>query len=132
MAFTFPTTLVDLLTNLQTFLVAHAAELPMHTREKMMAAALHPSPVDRVVTTAEALYAVKAELGPDGQVMCAQLASFAALNGWHGMQERGPQITAALQRDAGVTAPPGIVWPMPADDPAPLTEMTASPAPVLP
>lgn len=131
---TFSSTLVELLTNLQTYLVEKAAGLPDLTRQQIMQAALHPSPVERVVTTAEALYAIKSDLDLAGQSMCAQLASFAALNGWHGMQERGLQIAGAMQREAGMTAPRGQPWPSVDVDPAPLKTLlpadTAPPVPV--
>lgn len=119
----FATDLVDLSTKLQTFIMLHAASLPEFTRDKLLEAGLHPSPVDRVVNAAEALYAVKSDLSAEGRVMCAQLAQFAAVNGWHGMGDRGLKIAQAMQRIGGYNAPAGAAWPKAEDDPEPVAQM---------
>lgn len=133
----FAPDLVSLHTNLQRFMMTSAAGLPEHTREALLEAAGHPSPVDRVVNSAEALYAAKSDLDADGRVIAAQLAQFAAMNGWHGMSERGLKIAQAMQRIGGYAAPPGSTWPSAEDDPEPLerfldtpvTDPAAPPAP---
>jgi len=124
----FATDLVDLSTKLQTFIMRHAASLPEFTRNKLLEAGLHPSPVDRIVNAAEALYAVKSDLSAEGRVMCAQLAQFAAVNGWHGMGERGLKIAQAMQRIGGYNAPAGSAWPKAEDDPEPIAQMVEPPA----
>ena len=110
---------------LQRFLIGHAGDLPEHTREHLITLASHPSPVDRIVGAAEALYAVKADLSKEGREVTAQLAQFAAVHGFHGMGERGQLIAAAMNRIGGYAAPAGSEWPAAADDPAPLDRFLA-------
>lgn len=114
----------------QTFMMLHGAALPETVREQALAALGNPSPVDRIVKLGEALYAARAELGPEGKTLAAQLISFAASQGWHGLavDQRGVAIVQALQRDLGEKAPAGVKFPAPEDDPAPLPEF-APPAP---
>ena len=106
--------------NLQKFMMFHASSLPQHTIDHLVETSNHPSPVDRLVNTAEALYAVKGDLNKDGRDVLGQMAQFAAINGFHGMQERGQQINQAMNRMGGYTAPPGTSWPDAADDPEPI------------
>lgn len=110
----------DALSGLQRFIMEHAAALPVGTREQLLEFANHPSPVERIVNTAEALYAIKPDLSKEGREITAQLAQFAAIHGFHGMGERGQQIAMAMNRIGGYAAPTGISWPEPEDDPAPL------------
>ena len=112
--------LVDLMEKLTTFVMLHGSELPEHTRAAIVASASHPSPVDRIVDTAEALYASKSELSAEGRTITAQLAQFAAMNGWHGMGTRGLAIPNPMNRTGGSAAPAGDTWPPAADDPEPL------------
>lgn len=107
---------------LQRFLIGHAGDLPEHTREHLITLASHPSPVDRIVGAAEALYAVKADLSKEGREVTAQLAQFAAVHGFHGMGQRGQKIAAAMNRIGGYVAPTGMEWPSAADDPEPLAQ----------
>lgn len=122
MALAFFSSLTDLTVALQRFTVLSGAALPEHTREQLIEFSGHPSPVDRVVNVAEALYAARDELTNEGRDMAAQLAQFAAVNGWHGMTERGAAMAAVLQRDAGHEPPPGMSWPDHADDPDALVQ----------
>lgn len=110
----------DLLSNLSRFLMENASSLPERTREQVVASIGHPSPVVRIVDTAEALYAAKTELTKEGRDIAAQLAQFAAVNGFHGMSERGQQIAQAMNRMGGYKAPAGVTWPAADQDPAPL------------
>lgn len=114
----FPTEIGQLGQNLQNFLMVKGAALPEFTRTKVIEAVGSASPVDRIVKAAEALYAAKAELDDEGKTICAQLAQFAAVNGWHGMAEenRGGRIAQAMQRDLGEKAPVGK-WPAADTDP---------------
>lgn len=123
----FATDLVDLMTGLQRFMMTGAASLPEHTREALLEAAGHPSPVDRVVNSAEALYAAKGDLDKEGRDTAARLAQFAAVNGWHGMGARGLQIAQAMQRIGGYAAPEGTSWPAAEDDPEPLERFLETP-----
>ncbi len=111
---------------LQAFLINKGAILPEHARTKIIEAVGSPSPVDRIVKSAEALYAVKDVLDEEGQTICAQLAQFAALNGWHGMDQdnRGGLIAQSVQRDLGMKAPAGD-WPEREADPVALSEYQA-------
>jgi hypothetical protein len=104
--------------SLQAFLIEKGSALPEFCRTKIVEAVGSPSPVERIVKSCEALYAVKDVLDADGQMICAQLAQFAALNGWHGMDQdnRGGRIAQAMQRDLGEKAPTGD-WPERETDP---------------
>lgn len=125
----FPTEIGQLGQNLQTFIMAKGSTLPEFTRAKLIEAVCSPSPVDRIVKAAETLYAVKDQLDSDGRTICAQLAQFAAVNGWHGMDQenRGGRIAQAMQRELGEKAPVGK-WPTADTDPAPASEFV-EPAP---
>lgn len=108
------------LSNLQRFIMTKASTLPDETIEHLLESANHASPVDRLVNSLEALYAVKSELGKEGRDLCGQMAQFVAVNGFHGMQERGQRINEAMNREGGYSAPAGMEWPAREDDPAPL------------
>ena len=101
----------DVLSNLQRFMMLNASSLPDPTIEHLLASANHPSPVDRIVNSVEALYAVKDDLDKAGRDITGQMAQFVALNGFHGMQERGQQINQAMNRIGGYNAPLGSEWP---------------------
>lgn len=120
MALEFAPDLPSLSTELQRFMMLEAGDLPEHARERLLEFAGHPSPVDRVVNSAEAIYAVAGEVSNGARDMGARLAQFAAVNGWHGMGERGFAMAAALQRMAGHEPPAGTTWPEPETDPEPL------------
>lgn len=122
----------DALTRLQRFILDHAAGLPEATREQLLQFANHPSPVYRIVNTAEALYAIKGELTAPGRAITAQLAQFAAIGGFFGMAERGQKIALAMNRIGGFAPPAGLQWPPAADDPPPLAEFVGEPHDVGP
>lgn len=65
----------------------------------------YPSPVDKVVRSAEALYSCAAELDTNGLTLVAQLANFAMIGQWHaiGQTSRGPGIVLAMRRRLGDT-----------------------------
>ena len=117
----------------QTFLIMHGGSLPEHLRDQLLSALGAPSPVDRIVKAGEALYANAAGLNDEGKVLCAQLISFAALNGWHGLadENRGGRIVMAMRRELGEKAPSGK-WPVAADDPEALAQYAAAAADVAP
>jgi hypothetical protein len=131
----------QIFSNLQKFMMNHASALPQHTIDHLLESSNHPSPVDRLVNTTEALYAVKGELSNEGRDLLGQMAQFAAVNGFHGMQDRGQKINQAMNRMRGFSAPAGTSWPDAADDPKPIdrfmdpeaapaaAEPTAEPAP---
>jgi len=83
--------------------LAHAeGKLPDDTFEQLETLSDSPSPVDQIVRTADLLYARRDELDDAGRTAGAQLASFAAVNAWHGMggaSNRGGLIAQALLRD---------------------------------
>lgn len=117
------TTHTDAGAAINAFLVGHAAELPAFTREKVIAAAGMPSPVDRYVRVVEALYGAKSEIPKEGRVLAARLARFLANEGFHGMAGgRGQAIAGAMLRIGGYAAPEGTSWPTAEEDPAPLNE----------
>lgn len=116
----FPDNIQDLGTAAQTFMMTHGASLPEELRNTLLEAISAPSPVDRIVKTGEALYAARDTLNDDGKTLCAQLISFASLQGWHGLGDdnRGGRIVAAIRRDLGEKAPSGK-WPVAETDPEP-------------
>jgi len=106
------------------YMMMHAGSLQEDTRTQLMGLATSPSPVDQIVRTGEFLYARADEVGSNGRDLAASLIAYASLNGWHGLAEdgRGGRIVMALRRDNGETAPAGLSWPDPSNDPAPKTE----------
>lgn len=115
----FPNEIGPLTKALLVYLIAKGSGLPDFAQENLAVAASAPSPVDRIVKSAEALYAIRDDLDADGQTVCAQLASFAAQNGWHGLEQdnRGGKMAQAMLRDMGEKAPVGK-WPAKDKDPA--------------
>lgn len=107
------------------YLVVGEDALPADTFDKLEKLADSPSPVDVIVGAAELLYARPAELDDAGKVLVAQLASFAAINGWHGLatDNRGGRIAQAMARELGVEPPAGTDWPVADTDPTPKREM---------
>lgn len=120
----FPNEIGLLGQNLQNYLIAHGTNLPEFTRDKVVEAVGSPSPVDRIVKVAEALYAAQGQLNAAGLTICAQLAQFAAINAWHGMsiENRGGRMAQAMLRELGEAAPAGTDWPLAENDPTPLPE----------
>lgn len=80
---------------------AAAASLPANA----LAAArrYYPSPVDKIVRSAEALYSCADKLDAAGLTLVAQLANFAMIGQWHalGQTARGPGVVLAMRRRLG-------------------------------
>lgn len=115
------------------FAMSGSSFLPAGAAPLFAEAASAVSPVDRIVNTAEVLYANAAAITDatakaNAQTLSAQCAAFAAQNGWHGMDTRGPGIIAAIRRNLGETAPNGGAWPDESEDPAPLPRWIIKPA----
>lgn len=106
---------------LQGFLINGASALPEASREQLIAASTESSPVVRLVNATEILYAAGSDLDKAGRDTAAALAGFVASHGFHGMEERGLQISAALQRIGGYAPPAGSSWPDASEDPEPLS-----------
>lgn len=108
----------------QNFIMLHGASLPEAVRDQVIAALGASSPVDRIVKTAEALYAARDDLNDEGKTLVAQLVSFAAMQGWHGLSvdNRGGRIVQAMRRDLGEKAPGSTKWPAADTDPDPAPE----------
>lgn len=111
---------------LQSFVMQSAAALPEATRDHLISATTESSPVVRLVNAAEALYAARSDLEKEGRDTAAAIAAFVASQGFHGMEERGLQISAALQREGGYKAPAGSEWPDRSEDPEPLPRFAPS------
>lgn len=93
---------------LRIYLATSAAQLQADTLQRLEELADSPSPVDTIARSAELLYARADELDSDGRTLVAQLASFAALNGWHGMADgnRGGLIAQVMLGTIGDASPP--------------------------
>lgn len=106
---------------MQSFLDGSAGDPTVSVGLRSILAAPHPSPVRRIVTAAEALYAEAPALPLAGVLLCAQLAHMAQAHGWHvlGQTGRAAGIIAACRRRLGelteAEAPPEA-------DPAPLAD----------
>ncbi|WP_289145030.1 hypothetical protein [uncultured Sphingobium sp.] len=123
------------LSAISTFLIMEGATLSPDLRDALVTSSGRPSPVDRIVEVSESLYSHADYLSDGGKLLCAGLMTFATMNGWHGLSvdNRGPRIAQAMQRDAGETAPFGMSWPDPETDPAPKAPVVvAEPTPVPP
>jgi hypothetical protein len=108
-------------TAIMAFMMQHGGDLPEFTRAKIMDLAAQPSPVDSIMGTLEALYAVRADLPDDGKALIARIAQLVTPLGWHGIMtdNRGPHMQLAMLRELGEEAPVGSSFGDPADDPAP-------------
>lgn len=103
----------------------HGADLPGPCFDAL--AAYYPSPVDKIVNAAEALY-FAAQAAPAGDardafaVTAAQLADFCVVNQWHeiGQTDRGLKVSGACRRLVGLGAQD------PADDPEALDRFAAT------
>jgi hypothetical protein len=102
------------------------ADLPEHTQKELTRlAGVGISPVDRIVRTAEALYAERSSLTrKSDKLLVAQLVQFAGLNGWHGLNENGraQKIEKTMRKAAGES-----VTIADADVPEPKPEFVAPP-----
>lgn len=96
----------------------------------------NPSPVDRVVLTAELIYASRADIPASLQELGAALALVCARYDFHGLQRdnRGVRIAGALMRDAGSKRPTGMRAQDPRLDPdvAPQYQPQADSEPPVP
>ena len=115
---------------LRRYLVHAEDQLPDDTFARLEELNDSPSPVDTIVRSAELLYARRDQLDDEGFTITAQLASFAAANGWHGMatDNRGGLIAQAMRRELGEE--PGAGQPPfqpPEEDPNPATEYVVEP-----
>lgn len=105
---------------LRVYLVHAEGQLSEDTFTRLEKLADSPSPVDQIARSAELLYARRAELNDAGRTVAAQLASFAAVNAWHGMADanRGGLIAQAMRRDLGIRREAGQpAYQKPDDDP---------------
>jgi hypothetical protein len=114
----FPDDIQTLGAAVQSYLMKNGSGLSKKLGADLIAALGAPSPVDRIVQAGECLYAARDELSGEGKELCAQLISFATMNGWHGLSEenRGGRIVMAMRRDLGEKAPSGS-WPKGDTDP---------------
>lgn len=101
--------------------LSHYASLPVVVQGVMDRVAQNNlSPVDRIVYTAEALYADADKINDAGKELATGLLGFAASNGWHGLGGgRAASITAFL---SGGTE----------EGPEPLAQFVRPPAPPAP
>lgn len=111
--------------------LAHAeATMPEALFERLEGTVDSPSQVDAIVGTAELLYANHGDLDDEGRTITAQLASFSAVNMWHGLSidNRGGKIAQAMAREMGAEVLPGQPAPQPAEeDPAPKDHLVIAP-----
>lgn len=125
MAMEFPDNLADLGVAVQNFMMMRGGNLPENLRSAMLTALGAPSPVERVVKTGELLYGSRDIINDEAKALCAQLISFAAMQGWNGLNDdnRGGRIVQAMRRELGEKAPNGR-WPKVPNDPERLPEIT--------
>lgn len=90
------------------------------------------SPADRIVRTAEILFAYRAKLTRnDHKEMVAKLITFAALQGWHGLnvENRAGRIAAVMLAEAGGPPADGVDVPAPYPEFNPVRDRATTPAP---
>jgi hypothetical protein len=112
-------------TAVQSFAIAYGAGLPAPALAALLAATSAISPVVTICDTAELLFAYQDGITDTAakaaaQTLCGQCATYAAMNGWHGMADggRGSGMAQAMQRDLGESPPAGMAWPLAEADPA--------------
>lgn len=101
--------------------IAHYGSLPDEVKPVMDRVAQNNlSPVDRIVFTAEAIYADAGKINDAGKQLAAGLISFAASMGWHALNTgRGAALIAFLSGEAD-------------EGPEPLAQFVRAPAPPAP
>lgn len=99
-----PSDIPTVMNNASNYFMMHGSEIPEFQRG-LIVERTGPglSPVDYIVTVAEALYAVADVLDNEGREISAQAANLAALNGWYGMRDRGFKMVNSLKRMNGET-----------------------------
>lgn len=110
-------------TDLNTWFWTNRTTIPVHVAEQIEPLLGQTrSPVDAIVNASEIVFANREAAGmPSGLLeVAAGLAVVASVHGFHGMDQesRGVNISLALRRQLGETAPEGG-WPAPEDDPEP-------------
>lgn len=131
------TTLGDAIDAIVRFDREKFSTMPEHVQAELChLASVEISPVDRIVRTAEMLFANRAKLTRNvDRETVARLIEFAAGNGWHGLNEenRAGRISAAMMAEAGGAAVGEDVVPTPRKEFLPLgASPNAGPAPVQP
>ncbi|MCU0946821.1 MAG: hypothetical protein MUF47_01005 [Porphyrobacter sp.] len=108
------------------FFGAHSAALPDHTRDKLTEALVSPDALGAIITTTEALYAARADLGEAGIELLGGLARFVGANNFYGKGLRAALIAGVAARIADGGAPEltddpaieaGFCAPQPASEP---------------
>src|ERR1700749_1089430 len=92
------TVIADIPAAIATFAKDHGEGLPAPVAAEL--AALRPSPVDRLVNLAEALWSQMDAVPPEGQVLCAQLADVAERYQFHdlGQTDRAARMILGCRR----------------------------------
>lgn len=80
------------------FFGAHSATLPVHSREKIAEALAGGDALGAIVTTMEALYAARGDLGEPGLDLLDGLARFVSANNFYGKAMRAAQISGVAMR----------------------------------
>jgi hypothetical protein len=100
------------------------SHLPTDAHDAFDTACSSVSPVVQICDVAEVLFAYQGKITDSAtkaaaQTLAAQCALYGAMNGWHGLpvDNRGPAICWAMQRELGETAPSGTAWPTADKDP---------------
>lgn len=113
-----------------------AGAIPADVRDRLFAAVDQLSPVDRAVKLMETIYANADTVNAATRQLGAQLAVFAASNGFHGLavDSRGVRIMHAMMRTNGADpADFGLdAWPDASADPVPLAEYKPAVEPAAP
>jgi len=82
------------------FFGANMAALPDHTRDKLTEALVSPDALGAIITTIEALYAARADLGDAGIELLDGLARFVGANNFYGKGVRAALIAGVAARIA--------------------------------
>lgn len=99
-----PTYPLEVRTAAQEYLVLHGTECSLDLRQILLVAMSYPSPVDFCVNFCEIVYACP-ECPSELRELAAGAADLCAQMGWHGMEQRGAQLAAALRGGAAGPAP---------------------------
>jgi len=84
---------------------AHSSELPEQIHSTLAAALGELDPLGRIISTMEALYAARADLGEPGLELLDGLARFVGANNFYGKGTRAAIIAGVTARIAGGGAP---------------------------
>lgn len=111
----------EMLYQLNHFMIDNATRLPDHSTAHWLDISIIGNPLQKLLASAEMLYAIKVELNDPARTIVAQIFSILAADDLLGVNREGraQKIISAMRRDLDEPPPP-FGWPDEQADPLPL------------